>query len=376
VAVVSDPCQYGSVIEELRRNHGAIGPSFLERLRREAFEKTAAYDAAIAGFLNVRSARDKYFPARLAFSLGKKALLRYGENPHQAACFYEIQGDARRGIAGFVRLRGKELSFNNILDLDITRQILKNFSLPSCAVIKHTNPCGVACAKTLREAFTRAFASDPLSAFGGIVGLRGRVNGALARTIMKKGFLECIMATGFDREALALFSKKKNLILVVTDFSLSRNYFPYDLKKVEGGMLLQEKDTRSITRRELTVVTKKKPTPRECESLLFAWKVAKFVKSNAIVVAKGTATVGIGMGQSSRVDSAFMAIKKAGARARSSCMASDGFFPKPDSVRLAWRAGIRALIQPGGSIGDSAVIKEADKHGMAMVFTRVRHFRH
>jgi phosphoribosylaminoimidazolecarboxamide formyltransferase/IMP cyclohydrolase len=310
-------------------------------------------------------------------SAAKVSDLRYGENPHQKGAWYSLGDRADKGrIAGFTRLQGKALSFNNILDLDIARQIVRSLGSCACVIIKHNNPCGVAEAHTLRKAFLDAFASDPLSAFGGVVGFNKKVDGACAATILKQGFIESVMAPGFSAEARRIFSQKKNLILATALSRAGKEPLSYDMKKTEGGFLVQDKDTRAITPSRLKIVSGKRPTRLQERSLLFAWQVARFVKSNAIVIAKNTATVGIGMGQTSRVDSVFMALKKAGPRARGACMASDGFFPKPDSILLAAKAGVTAVIQPGGSVKDDDVIAEASRRGIRMVMTGVRHFRH
>ena len=299
--------------------------------------------------------------------------MRYGENPHQKAAFYKEKGKDR-GLVNLKQLQGKELSFNNILDLNAAFELVKEFSEPAAVIVKHNNPCGVAEDKTLDKAYLKAWGCDKLSAFGGIVALNKKMDLATAKVVAKSGFLECIIAPGFDKEALDLFKDKKNLrLLELNDLNPVNDM---DVKRVSGGLLLQDKDLLTLDLNNLKVVTKKKPTKAELESLIFGWKVAKHVKSNSIVLTKGTHTVGIGAGQMSRVDSVFIATKKAG-KATSGCvLSSDAFFPKEDAIALAAKYKIKAIIQPGGSIADEQIIKTADKHKIAMVFTGIRHFRH
>jgi phosphoribosylaminoimidazolecarboxamide formyltransferase/IMP cyclohydrolase len=299
--------------------------------------------------------------------------LRYGENPHQKAAFYKEKGKLK-GLINLKQLQGKELSFNNILDLNSALELVKEFNLPAAVIVKHNNPCGAAEDKTLDKAFISAWKSDPLSAFGGIVALNRRLDIKSAKAIVKSGFLECIVAPEFDKEAVALFKDKKNLRLLELSDLMPVN--ETEFKRVSGGMLLQDKDLQILDMHNLKVVTKKKPTEKEMQSLIFGWKIAKHVKSNAIVLTCGTKTVGIGAGQMSRVDSVMIAKKKAGNLSKNSCLASDAFFPKADAVIEAARGGVSAIIQPGGSISDAEIIKACDKHKIAMVFTGIRHFRH
>jgi phosphoribosylaminoimidazolecarboxamide formyltransferase/IMP cyclohydrolase len=313
------------------------------------------------------------FPKELNLSFEKIQELRYGENPHQEAAFYKEKGRAC-GLINIKQLQGKELSFNNILDLNAAFELVKEFQNPAAVVVKHNNPCGAAEDKTLEKAYLAAWACDKLSAFGGIVALNRKMDLATAKVVAKSGFLECIIAPGFDKEALELFKDKKNLRLLESA-DLEPVNEP-DFKRVAGGLLLQDKDLATLDMANLKVVTKKKPTKQELESLIFGWKVAKHVKSNAIILTKGTRTVGIGAGQMSRVDSVFIATKKAGKLTAGSVLASDAFFPKEDAIQLAAKYKIKAIIQPGGSIADEAIIKMADKHKIAMVFTGIRHFRH
>ncbi|MDD5449931.1 MAG: bifunctional phosphoribosylaminoimidazolecarboxamide formyltransferase/IMP cyclohydrolase [Candidatus Omnitrophica bacterium] len=377
VAVICNPDRYAEVLNEMRRNNGAIGDETLEKLAVEVFEHTSRYDAAIAAYLGeklLKHAAD--FPANLNLSFKKAQDLRYGENPHQRAAFYKDDGIDEPGVSRARQLHGKELSFNNILDLNAAIEIVKDFEEPAVSIIKHTNPCGAATAKTPKKAFLDALNCDRLSAFGCIVGFNKRIEQDTAKTILDEAdFVECIIAPSYDPKALDQLKKKKNLrLLEIPGFGAVTKKRDLDMKKVVGGLLVQDRDLKNDA--ALKVVTRKKPAKAELESLLFAWKISKHVKSNAIVLSKGTKTVGVGAGQMSRVDSVIIAARKAGKLAKSSCMASDAFFPKEDAVQMAKKAGVKAIIQPGGSIRDAEVIKAADKAGIAMVFTGVRHFKH
>lgn len=319
----------------------------------------------------------------LELKLRKIQDLRYGENPHQKAVFYEILGEGDTiKITDALQLQGKELSFNNILDLDSALQIALEFEEPTAVIIKHNNPCGVAEDKDLKVAFENAYNCDPLSAFGGIIGLNRRVEEETASAILKAGFMEAIIAPSYSEDALQLFSTKKNFrVLELPTWEVSNKGHiigGLDFKKVSGGMLIQDKDIKRINKEDLKVVTKREPTKDELDSLLFAWKVVKNIKSNAIVLAQGKRTMGIGAGQMSRVDSVLIAIRKAGIDKHPSpvVMASDAFFPKRDSVDYAAKAGVTAIIQPGGSIRDEESIMACDENNIAMVFTGIRHFKH
>jgi phosphoribosylaminoimidazolecarboxamide formyltransferase/IMP cyclohydrolase len=376
VAVVSNPARYNHLIEELKKNNGALSEETLRDLAIEVFGLTSRYDAAIHTYLkNYFKGKPEAssFPAELNLSFEKIQDLRYGENPHQKAAFYKEKGKLK-GLINLKQLQGKELSFNNILDLNSALELVKEFNLPAAVIVKHNNPCGAAEDKTLDKAFISAWKSDPLSAFGGIVALNRRLDIKSAKAIVKSGFLECIVAPEFDKEAVALFKDKKNLRLLELSDLMPVN--ETEFKRVSGGMLLQDKDLQILDMHNLKVVTKKKPTEKEMQSLIFGWKIAKHVKSNAIVLTCGTKTVGIGAGQMSRVDSVMIAKKKAGNLSKNSCLASDAFFPKADAVIEAARGGVSAIIQPGGSISDAEIIKACDKHKIAMVFTGIRHFRH
>lgn len=378
VAVICNPASYVTVIEELRRNKGAISEELLRQLGVEVFKHTSCYDYAINAYLNSYFNKDKtedsFFPKELNLSFEKVQDLRYGENPHQKAAFYKNQGE-NQGLSALRQLGGKELSFNNILDLNAAVNIVKEFTLPAVVFIKHNNPCGVAQDENILKAYKEAWGCDKLSAFGGIVAINRTIDLALAKLIAKSGFLECIICPAFSKEALELLKDKKNLRLLELTKMLETTK-EMDFKRVNGGLLIQDEDNITFDERNLKVVTKIKPSKKEMESLIFAWKVAKHVKSNAIILAKGTKTVGIGAGQMSRVDSVFISTKKAGKLAKGAVLASDAFFPKEDAIQLAARYKIKAIIQPGGSIADEAIIKMADKYKIPMVTTGIRHFRH
>lgn len=379
VAIVSNPDRYPQILSELERNGGALSGQTLAALSVEAFGHTARYDAKIHEFLRSRILARDNFPDVLHLVFEKAQGLRYGENPHQEAAFYADSVKPRHGFAAMKQLHGKELSFNNLLDLNAALQIIKDFDSPCACVVKHNSPCGVASSDNLHTAYRDAFRCDSPSAFGGIVGLNRRVDSKTAGEIYASGFLECVIAPGYDAGALKFLKNRKNLRLIeFKDMSKKTKDGVYscDVKKIEGGMLIQEQGRLDITPDDLRVVTKKKPSESQIKSLLFAWRAAKHVKSNAIVIAKGERTLGIGGGQPSRVDSVKIAINKAGKGVKGACLASDGFFPKPDSVQQAAKAGIAAIIQPGGSVKDEEVIKAADKSGIAMVLTEVRHFKH
>ncbi len=314
------------------------------------------------------------FPQELYFSFEKVQDLRYGENPHQKAAFYR-EAKKINGLSAMKQLWGKELSFNNILDLNAAVNIVKEFELPAVVFIKHNNPCGVAQNRDLLRAYRDSWNCDRLSAFGGILSINRKIDLSLAKLIAKSGFLECIICPEFTAGALSLLKDKKNLRLLELPQLLEKTQ-GVDFKKVTGGLLLQDEDSITLDEKNLKVVTKKKPNKKELESLIFAWKVAKYVKSNAIILARGTKTVGIGAGQMSRVDSVFISTKKAGKLTQGSVLASDAFFPKEDAIQLAAKFKIRAIIQPGGSIADEQITKMADKYKIAMVTTGIRHFRH
>ena len=373
VAIVTSPTDYDAIAAELEREKGQLSKETKWQLAQKAFATTAAYDSAIASTLerispeNMR--RESSFPNTLRFSFHKTLDLRYGENPHQKAAMYSDSSGA--GVANARQLQGKELSYNNIVDLQAAWDLAQEFDEPVVAIIKHTNPCGTATGKTLAEAYKRALECDPVSAFGGVIGVNRPVDGEAAEE-MHKLFLEVIAAPGFDEAAKAKFASKKNLRLVEVTPANQK----WILKNVSGGMLVQDADMRPLQDADLKVVTKRPPTPEEMRALLFAWKVCKHVKSNAIVYAREGQTVGVGAGQMSRVDSAKIGAMKAQLPLKGTVVASDAFFPFPDGVEEIAKAGATAVIQPGGSQRDPEVIEAADRLGLAMVFTGVRHFRH
>jgi len=377
VTVICNPNRYSQIIQELKKNNGSISCDLRRELAIEVFGLTSHYDGAIHNYLKdyfMPSQEITAFPKDINFNFEKIQDLRYGENPHQKAAFYS-EAKKRYGLTALKQLWGKELSFNNILDLNAAVNIVKEFELPAVVFIKHNNPCGVAENQDILKAYRDAWSCDNLSAFGGIVSVNRRIDLVLAKLIGKSGFLECIICLEFAADALSLLKNKKNVRLLELPNLLDKTQ-GLDFKKVNGGLLLQDEDSLTLDEKNLKAVTKKKPTKKELESLIFAWKVAKHVKSNAIVLCRGTKTVGIGAGQMSRVDSVFISTKKAGKLTKGSVLASDAFFPKEDAISLAAKFKIKAIIQPGGSIADEQIIKMADKHKIAMVFTGIRHFRH
>jgi len=314
-------------------------------------------------------------PAQLHLELSRHAALRYGENPHQKSALYIPSGFPASGLAGAQQLQGKELSYNNLVDLDAAWSLVQEFADPACAIVKHNNPCGTAEQRTLAEAYRQALACDAVSAFGGVLAFNRTVDGDTAAEVAKL-FVECIVAPGYDSAAREALAGKKNLRLMQMGALPGEKKFLWDLKRISGGVLVQEPDSLTIAESDLKVVTKRQPSREELRDLLFGWKIAKHVKSNAIVFARAGRTLGIGAGQMSRVDSVKIAVLKAQATLAGSAVASDAFFPFPDGVEEAARAGAAAVIQPGGSVRDAEVIAAADRLGLAMVFTGVRHFRH
>ena len=375
VAIVTSPADYASVAAELERAGGKLSRESKWRLAQKAFATTAAYDSAIASTLEKITSDspqvqpEAAFPTNLRFPFHKILDLRYAENPHQKAAMYSDGSGV--GVANARQLQGKELSYNNIVDLQAAWDLAQEFDEPVVAIIKHTNPCGTATGKTLAEAYKRALECDPVSAFGGVIGVNRPIDAAAAEE-MHKLFLEVIAAPAFDDAAKAKFASKKNLRLV----EVVPAHQKWVLKNVSGGMLVQDNDTRALSDADLKVVTKRAPTPEETRALLFAWKVCKHVKSNAIVYARDGQTVGVGAGQMSRVDSAKIGAMKAQLPLKGTVAASDAFFPFPDGVEEIAKAGATAIIQPGGSQRDPEVIEAADRLGLAMLFTGIRHFRH
>ena len=374
VAVVTSPADYPSIAEELRET-GGLSLATKWELAKKAFATTAAYDGAIASALQTIPApgqlpsRDAQFPQTLRLAFSKLKDLRYGENPHQRAAVYS--DGSNRGIANSRQLQGKELSYNNLVDLDAAWELCREFDEPMCAIIKHTNPCGAALGSNTVTAYKRALEADPVSAFGGVIGINREIDEVAAEEIAKL-FVEAIVAPSYTPDALARFAAKKNLRLLEVTADQPKTV----LKQVSGGMLLQDADVHSLSQSDLRVVSKRQPTREETAALLFAWKVCKHVKSNAIVYANNGQVVGVGAGQMSRVDSCKIGAAKAVLPLKDTVAASDAFFPFPDGVEEIAKAGATAVIQPGGSVRDNEVVEAADRLGLAMVLTGVRHFRH
>ncbi len=378
VAVMVDPADYSAVLGELQASGGRLGEATRRRLARKAFALTATYDAAIWRHLEDREG-DGRLPQRLPVGLRQQMELRYGENPHQRAALYRFSATASGTLLDARSHQGKPLSFNNIADADAALECAKALPAPACVIVKHANPCGVGLGATLGEAYEKAYATDPESAFGGVIACNAPVDGALAATVVERQFLEVIVAPAFSPEALQAFARKPNVRVLETAPLADPATPSLRLQPVEGGMLVQDKDVAMVARADLRVVSKRQPAAREMDDALFAWRVIRFVKSNAIVYCRGGATLGIGAGQMSRVMSARIAAWKAGEAKldiRGSAMASDAFFPFRDGIDTAAAHGISVVIQPGGSMRDEEVIRAVDEHGMAMIFTGVRHFRH
>ena len=384
VAVATSPDQYAPLLAELDANGGALSAAKRFALSVAAFDRVARYDAAISNYLSAITDASGEVPVRAAFSAQangsfvKVMDLRYGENPHQQAAFYRDLYPAPGSLATFEQLQGKGLSYNNIADSDAAWECVRQFDAPACTIVKHANPCGVALGAACGDAYELAYATDPTSAFGGIIAFNRTLDAATARAILDRQFVEVLIAPDYEDGALDHARKKANVRVLKIPLAPASTGF-VDARRVGSGLLMQTADDRVVTREDLKVVTKLAPTDRQLDDLLFAWKVAKFVKSNAIVYARDRRTIGVGAGQMSRVYSARIAGIKAadaGLAVAGSVMASDAFFPFRDGIDAAAGAGIRAVIQPGGSMRDAEVIAAADAHGIAMVFTGVRHFRH
>ena len=375
VTVVVDPADYALITADMQQYAGATQLSTRRQLAAKAYRRTASYDAAISQWF--AQELDNPFPEKISFTGNLKQPLRYGENPHQQAAFY-VTAQPQPGIATATQLQGKELSYNNINDTDAAFELVSEFSEPAIAIIKHANPCGVAIGESLHAAYLRALAADPVSAFGGIIAANRTLDAATTEEIAKL-FVEVIIAPDADEQARAIIEKKKNLRLLITGGMPDRARSQPMIRSVSGGFLVQGRDAGAISEKEVKSVGKRTPTAQELRDMIFAFTVAKHVKSNAIVIAKDGATIGIGAGQMSRVDSVRIACWKAAEaklETRGAVLASDAFFPFDDNVHNAAKAGIVALIQPGGSVRDEEVISAADSHGMAMVLTGMRHFRH
>lgn len=379
VAVLTSHQQYDRFIGELRDNAGKVSLPTRQRLAAEAFSIIADYDLAIAHYFAEQSTKET-FPQSLRLSWKRKATLRYGENPHQQAAFYIESKPNRACVSTAESLGGKELSFNNLFDLDSALTLARNFADPAAVVIKHNNPCGAAVASSLAEAYRRANEGDPISAFGGIIGLNREVDAATAQLMTEPGrFTEAIIAPGFTAEALNILRtrpKWKDSVRLLATGPLEGKAHGFDLRKIEGGLLVQGLDDAQFDWNQVKTVTKRALSSTELADLKVAWAVVKQVKSNAIVLAKDQMVIGVGAGQMSRIDSVQISIRKAGERVKGSVLASDAFFPFADNVEAAAAAGVTAIAQPGGSVKDADSIAACDKHGLAMVFTGMRHFKH
>ncbi len=380
VAIVTDPADYAALTREMDSSNGAIGAETRVRLAKKAFSHTAEYDGAISNYLTALDEKNQKqaFPERYNAQFSKVMDLRYGENPHQDAAFYRDANVPAGALASFTQLQGKELSYNNIADADAAWECVKTFDVPACVIVKHANPCGVAVDVQLLSAYEKAFKTDSTSAFGGIIAFNGEVGLDVVNAMNdRKHFVEVLIAPSYSAEAKAALAAKANLRVLEVPLGKGQNALEY--KRVGGGLLLQTPDALNVGRDQLKVVTKKQPTPEQFSDLLFAWRVAKYVKSNAIVFCGNGMTLGVGAGQMSRVDSTRIAAIKAqnaGLSLAGSAVASDAFFPFRDGVDVLAEAGATCVIQPGGSVRDEEVIAAADEHGLAMVLTGVRHFRH
>jgi len=378
VAVLVDPADYQSLLDEMRANAGRVSAATRFALAKKVFTHTAAYDGAISNYLSGLDAEHKSrdYPERLTLQFARVQDMRYGENPHQSAAFYRDMQPATGSLASYTQLQGKELSYNNVGDADAAWECVKTFSEPACVIVKHANPCGVAIGHTALEAYQSAFKTDPTSAFGGIIAFNRPLDATTAEAVSKQ-FVEVVLAPAYDADARKAFEAKANVRVLEVPLAAGANR--YDFKRVGGGLLVQSPDTKNVQAAELRVVSRKQPTESELRDLLFAWRVAKFVKSNAIVFCGSGHTLGVGAGQMSRVDSARIAAIKAqnaGLSLEGSVVASDAFFPFRDGVDVVASAGAKAIIQPGGSIRDEEVVAAANQLGLVMVYTGHRHFRH
>jgi phosphoribosylaminoimidazolecarboxamide formyltransferase/IMP cyclohydrolase len=381
VTVVVDPADYTEVLEAIEKNRGEIPDALNYTLALKAFEHTARYDAAVASYLrNHQDPSREAFPEVFTAQFRRRQALRYGENPHQRAAFYTEPNPEPWSVSAATQVQGKELSFNNIADTDAALECVAAFTEPACVIVKHANPCGVALGKTAWEAYERAYVTDSTSAFGGIIAFNWPLDATTAEAILRRQFVEVIAAPGVSPEAADILAKKQDVRLLVLNQAIgSSSTTRLDYRRVTGGLLVQDADQGTVEANDLKAVTQRAPTEQELTDLLFAWRVVKYVKSNAIVYAKDHRTIGIGAGQMSRVYSARLGVMKAqdaGLTITGSVMASDAFFPFRDGIDAAAAVGVTAVIQPGGSMRDTEVIAAANGHGMAMVFTGMRHFRH
>ena len=377
VSIVVDPKDYLPVLDEMKKNEGALSQETRSSLARKAFEHTASYDSTIASYLSSLGSED--FPSSIFGKYKIKEQMRYGENPHQKAAFYIEDSKIKTGLGNAIQIQGKQLSYNNIADTDAAIECVRTFEEPSCVIVKHANPCGVASSnKDITEAYQNAFESDPTSAFGGIIAINRKLDGKTALRINDNQFVEVIVAPGIDEEAKEVLAKKENIRLLDLQ-TMDDPVRGYKFMSVTDGLLMQETDNGQISEKDFKIVSKRQPTKEEIKDCLFAWKVCKFVKSNAIIFAKDNQTIGIGAGQMSRIDSTQIAASKAkerGFETKGCSMASDAFFPFRDGIDAATAMGISSIIQPGGSIRDDEVIEAADEANVAMIFTGMRHFRH
>ena len=377
VSIVVDPKDYLPVLDEMKKNDGALTQETRSSLARKAFEHTANYDSTIASYLSSLGSED--FPSSIFGKYKIKEQMRYGENPHQKAAFYIEDSKIKTGLGNAIQVQGKQLSYNNIADTDAAIECVRTFKEPSCVIVKHANPCGVASSdKDITEAYQNAFESDPTSAFGGIIAINRKLDGKTALRINDNQFVEVIVAPGIDEEAKEVLAKKENIRLLDLQ-TMDDPVRGYKFMSVTDGLLMQETDNGQISEKDFKIVSKRQPTKEEIKDCLFAWKVCKFVKSNAIIFAKDNQTIGIGAGQMSRIDSTQIAASKAkerGFETKGCSMASDAFFPFRDGIDAATAMGISSIIQPGGSIRDEEVIEAADEANVAMIFTGMRHFRH
>jgi len=377
VAVVTDSSDYKMIEDALKKNDGALNLECRFILAKKAFEHTAKYDLAISNYLNgLDTNKNVTYPKKLNLAFNKKMDLRYGENPHQSASFYVDEIATKGSLASFKQLQGKELSYNNLNDADTAWECVKSFKLPSCVIVKHANPCGVASSKDLLDAYKKAFSTDPTSAFGGIIACNTALDKNTASQIISQ-FVEVVIAPSYEAESLKIFESKPNIRLL--EVTLDNNFNTFELKKIGGGLLVQSPDNFNIDMDHCKIVSKLKPNQEQMADMLFAWRVAKYVKSNAIVFCKNNQTLGIGAGQMSRVDSTKIAsIKAQNANLDliNSVVASDAFFPFRDGIDVLATAGAKCVIQPGGSLRDEEVISAADELGLVMLFTGYRHFRH
>lgn len=373
VAVITDPSDYDMVLDEIAES-GEISGATKFKLAAKVFNHTAHYDALIANYLWEKAEMEKY-PKLLTLTFEKAQDLRYGENPHQGAAYYKDALKTTGMLHNAEQLNGKELSYNNINDANAALELLKEFNEPACIAVKHANPCGVGVGKDIYDAYMKAYEGDPVSIFGGIVAVNGEVDEKTAAELAKI-FLEIVIAPSYSDRALEILKEKKNLRVLKLDGIKNRPDEAYELKRVSGGLLIQDSDYKDFSMEDISYVTDKRPTEQEMKDLLFAWKVVKHVKSNAIVIAKDGRTLGIGPGQTNRIWSAEMSITRAGENVQGAVMASDAFFPFPDVAAASANAGIRAIIQPGGSLKDKDSIEVCNKEGIAMIFTGMRHFKH